>query len=385
MENASFEFAYKIVILFILGLFLCLSAWSYLHHQLKGRTRLRADYIQDKLGSAANNSLLSKDWVRGPLGRDYYVPIASAVLVTFFGIGSCLFANELLQTEFLLKGGPEIVLEEWHSILLTGLDQEANVGDLHERRWRSLTVMSLALLGAFIWSAHNIIRRYINCDLAPVEYYHTTLRLILAPILALMLSFLVDAGALGKDQWNESLLPVLAFMTGLIPAAVLFFLQDWIIRLLKYGGFYADHLPLSMIEGLNRYHEVRLSEAGIDNAQNLANADLTEMALLTPYQPEQVLDWIDQARLYVYLKKDVAILRKHRARTATDLVNMAPNVIDQLQDQEGLAGLATVAQLIAKDPKQARVDAWRKALAQGGDKTTASIAAVPRPDSEAAD
>jgi len=224
------------------------------------------------------------------------------------------------------------------------------------QRWQSLTVMSLAFLGAFVWSAHNIIRRYINYDLMPVEYYHTTLRL--APLLALMLSFLVSAGA---ADWGANLLPVAAFMTGLIPAAVLFFLQDWFVCLLKLYGFHAHHLPLSMIEGLNRFHEVRLSEAGIDNAQNLANADLVEIGLATPYPLEQLLDWVDQARLYVHLRDSLAVARNHHVRTASDLIALDAETLKRL---EGLSDLTVVAHLIANDPIQTRVSGWRQAIAQ---------------------
>ncbi len=362
MDDASLEFGYKIAIILILTLFLCLSALSYLRDRLNGKPEIKVDYIRHKLGATATSSLLDKDGIVTPKGWDYVVPISSAVMVTLLGIGTCLFANELLQTEFLLKSVPVDSLPAWHNILLTGLYQETAAEALHQRRWQSLSVMSLAFLGAFIWSAHNIIRRYINYDLMPVEYFHTALRLILAPFLALMLSFFFDAGKLGAGEWPPILLPVIAFMTGLIPAAVLFFLQDKFIRLLQYTGYYADHLPLSMIEGLNRFHEVRLSEAGVDNAQNLAQADLTELALLTPYPPEQLLDWIDQARLHLFFKHDLAVMRRHRFRTATDLVSVDDQTIKRLENDKGLPDLETVVQLIKSDPNQQRVDAWRNAL-----------------------
>ena len=193
----------------------------------------------------------------------------------------------------------------------------------------------------------------------PVEYYHTTLRLILAPLLALMLSFLVNAGAV---HWSANVLPVVAFMTGLIPAAVLFFLQDWFMRLLKFRSFHAHHLPLSMIEGLTRFYEVRLSEAGIDNAQNLANADLVEIGLATPYPLEQLLDWVDQARLYVHLRDDLAVARNHRIRTASDLIVLEGEDLKRLEGVEGLSGLTTIARLVGSDPNQTRILGWRHAL-----------------------
>lgn len=366
------EAVYKTGAILIFVLFLGLTAWSYLHHQLRGQKRLRADYIRGKLGRTADLDLLLMDLADGPRGQDYWVPVGSAMFVAIFGAASCLFANEILSIQTFFSDNPKLPPRHWHSILLTGFYQGEDQKELHLVRWQSLTVMSLAFLGAFIWSAHNIIRRYVNFDLLPVEYYHTTLRLILAPLLALMLSFLVEAGTVG---WAQNLLPVAAFMTGLIPAAVLFFLQDWFIRLLKSYGFYAHHLPLSMIEGLNRFQEVRLSEAGVDNAQNLAKADLTELALATPYPPEQLLDWIDQAQLYVYLKDDLITGRNHRIRTASDLRALDPETIKRLAGEQGLTDLATVAHLIDSDPNQTRITEWRKALARL-DKTPEKVSSI---------
>lgn len=354
------EIAYKAGVILILGLFLCLTAWSYLHHQLKGEKRVRADYIKDKLGATTGHTLLDMEWAGGPRGQDYWVPVGSAVLVTIFGVFSCLFANELLSIQKFFNLKPDLSLHQWNSILLTGLFQGEEKDALHMRRWQSLTVMSLAFLGTFIWSAHNIIRRYINYDLMPVEYYHTTLRLILAPLLALMLSFLVSTGA---ADWSTNVLPVAAFMTGLIPAAVLFFLQDWFVRILKSYGFHTHHLPLSMIEGLNRFHEVRLSEAGIDNAQNLANADLVEIGLATPFPLEQLLDWIDQALLYVHLRDSLAVARDHRVRTASDLIVLDAEDLKRLEGVEGLSDLTMIARLAGSDPIQTRVSGWRQTLA----------------------
>lgn len=354
------EVIYKIFVILIPSLFLCLTAWSYLHHQLKGKKRVRADYIKDKLGVGTAPKVLDLEWAGGPEGRDYMVPIGSAFFVTVFGMVSLLFAIELLSIKAFFETEATVPNHYWSSILLSGLFQGDGREALHLQRWQSLTVMSLAFLGAFIWSAHNIIHRYINYDLMPVEYYHTTLRLILAPLLALMLSFMVDAGESGL---GVHLLPVAAFMTGLIPAAVLFFLQDWFVRLLKAYGFHAHHLPLSMIEGLNRFHEVRLSEAGIDNAQNLANADLIELGLATPYPLEQLLDWIDQARLYAYLRDDFAEAREHRVRTASDLTALDTEFLAGLEQANGLSDLGVTARLIADDPMQSRVSAWRRKLA----------------------
>lgn len=40
----------------------------------------------------------------------------------------------------------------------------------------------------------------------------------------------------------------------------------------------ADELPLDMIEGISLFHKSQLNEVGIDNAQNLAQANLVKLA-----------------------------------------------------------------------------------------------------------
>src|SRR6266487_5574137 len=81
----------------------------------------------------------------------------------------------------------------------------------------------------------------------------------------------------------------------------------------------ADDLPLEMIEGINIAHKIRLNEIGIDNAQNLAEANLLELLIRTPFKPRLLIDWIGQARLYIYFKNDIVNLRKSGIRTIIDL------------------------------------------------------------------
>jgi hypothetical protein len=59
-----------------------------------------------------------------------------------------------------------------------------------------------------------------------------------------------------------------------------------------------------MIEGINVFHKVRLGEVGIDNVQNLAEANVIGLLLKTPFNPSQLIDWIAQAKLYLYFKDD---------------------------------------------------------------------------------
>ena len=148
-----------------------------------------------------------------------------------------------------------------------------------------------------------------------------------------------------------------------------------------------------MIEGMNRHHEVRLGEVGIDNAQNLAEANLVELILKTPFGPDQLLDWIAQAHLYVYVKDEVQVLRRYGIRNALDLYEVAadearPSAIAKDAGLNPLA-LSTVARRIASDPRVGQLVEFRRRLgleagqgrpdATAGATNGADAGAVPAP------
>ncbi len=185
-------------------------------------------------------------------------------------------------------------------------------------------------------------------------------------------------------------LPVIAFMTGMLPGAALHYLEDNFARLLKLSETSAPPLSLGMIEGLNRYHEVRLGEVGIDNAQNLAAANVVELILKTPYNPDQLLDWIGQARLYVYVKEQIEVLRRYGIRSAFDLHDLAADEerLIAIGHEAGLNALAliTIAQQIGADPAVRQLIAFRRRLTldPGVDGPQAVALAVNGADAEAA-
>jgi hypothetical protein len=80
-----------------------------------------------------------------------------------------------------------------------------------------------------------------------------------------------------------------------------------------------------MIEGVTLFSKVRLSEVGIDNAQNLAEANIEELFLKTPFNPILLIDWIAQAKLYEIFKDDLASLRKAGIRTVIDFIAAGEN------------------------------------------------------------
>ena len=366
-----FELAlvYKLVLIVLLTSFMVITAYSFLNTRVKKKHEEAARTVgflgigDDQAAFATRAVIDEYD------GRSYVVPVATATFVTLFGMVSLLFASDLI--------GPEA---SDRNVILTALFPETETGRLDGLRWQSMVVLTLAFLGAYIWSCHNIIRRLVAGDLAPIEYYNTALRMIFAPLLSLMLAFLFEAAGAG-GLMRESL-PVIAFMTGMLPGAALHYLQDRFLRLLEFAEDSAHSLSLRMIEGMNRHHEVRLGEVGIDNAQNLAEADLVELILKTPFGPAQLLDWIAQAHLYVYLKDDIQLLRRYGIRTALDLYEVAADGarLTAIATDAGLDPLALsiVARRIGNDPRVGQLVEFRRRLGlEAGQERSDAIAGAP--------
>ena len=101
------------------------------------------------------------------------------------------------------------------------------------------------------------------------------------------------------------------------------------------------------------FHRMRLSEVGIDNAQNLAEANIIELLLKTPFNPAQLIDWIAQAKLYLYFRTNIEVLREAGIRTVFDLKMICHDeqIIEKLANEVNVSSvqLKIVCQRIQSD------------------------------------
>ncbi len=92
----------------------------------------------------------------------------------------------------------------------------------------------------------------------------------------------------------------------------------------------AEAKPLTNIEGIDLYDRARLLDEGVSNVEGLAHHDLIELMLQTRIPAPRLVDWIDQAILYLHVGSSdlegedsravsVGRLRAFGIRTATDL------------------------------------------------------------------
>jgi hypothetical protein len=122
--------------------------------------------------------------------------------------------------------------------------------------------------------------------------------------------------------------PALAFLMGTFPERGMRYLSDKIPFLSQGGDPTVRPAPLEMIEGIESRDILRLQEIGIDNCYDLATADFVPLMLKTPYSARQLIDWILQAKLCVYVGAGVKELRRLGIRTLFDLELLTPEEID---------------------------------------------------------
>ncbi len=310
MLDATF-FSRSLIVL-IISAFMPLTAMSYFWFMVKKK---ESDY-RKALGEMGLHTTSRKV-------RDYYspakylLPVTFAFLICFLSATYFTFVSQtFLESTSLAEGTQKIKDSLWLSgAWFGGSDNDALM-------FQSLAVLSWAFMGGFIWSAQNIIRRLIAYDLAPNVYYSAGIRIILASVISLVLSFTLGAeGGMEAGILNlKASLPAIAFLTGMFPERVLQYLIKLYKHFISGDTINSKVLSLYHIEGISMSHKERLEEIGIDNAQNLATASLTQLLIETPYGARQLLDWIGQAKLLCYTKEDIEKLRKVGIRTVFDLL-----------------------------------------------------------------
>jgi len=65
----------------------------------------------------------------------------------------------------------------------------------------------------------------------------------------------------------------------------------------------ASDYPLSQLDGLNSWYEDRLADENIDDMQNLATANSVDIILHTRVPVGRLVDWVDQAFLFLHLDR----------------------------------------------------------------------------------
>jgi hypothetical protein len=238
---------------------------------------------------------------------------------------------------------------------------DKNPGAYYSHLIRNQIAFQFGFLGAYIYFIGSVVRAYFTMDLTSHTFVDGAIRMIVASILALVLSFAYDfvlpgdvpplphvvAGDGGSgeassasgpvaEQGNKqdlsgieatlpaslSLLPIVAFFFGFYPKRASLALERVALRVMRNiipGNEYRA-LPLSTLAGMSYSHELRLEREGFDNVENLSNADAVDLAVRTCFSYGQLKQWIDQAWLASHLREDYPyFVRRSSLSTSEEL------------------------------------------------------------------
>lgn len=153
-------------------------------------------------------------------------------------------------------------------------------------------------LGAYFFALQTVLHRFIRRDLKPSAYASISVRFFVAMILAwvLMELHVMDEVAGG-----------VAFLVGIVPETGVALIQEFLRKRAGLARFlpssYAEEHPLTQLEGIGLYDRARLEDEGVTNVQSLAHHDLIDLMIETRIPVARLVDWVDQAVLYLHLER----------------------------------------------------------------------------------
>jgi hypothetical protein len=196
-------------------------------------------------------------------------------------------------------------------------------------------------LGAYVYALGAVLRGYVRKDLRPKSYTHITVRTILVIVLAWVLAL----------RWGGDVLLLLVFVAGLFPETAIVLIMESVRRATALPLIEQEPEPLTRLEGIDLYDRTRLLDEGVTSVQGLAHHDVVELMLQTRIHASQLVDWVDQAILFLHAgprdahdgtgrEETLGVLRAYGIRTATDVVN-AVRSADARKDRAELMTVLT--------------------------------------------
>jgi hypothetical protein len=271
------------------------------------------------------------------------------------------------------------------------ITQGADAAHLWAYLLSGLNPLTAAFTGAYFWCVYALVRRYLDSDLYPAAFLQCAVQFVLALVLSLMIAIgfpplaqlaenainLVGQTASGignhlaggpqpgaalsaavssvqsattqtsgpvPPTTVEAITMLLAFVGGLSISAGFTQVLSVLRVLLKFIGLRSDQ-PLmdqarvTELEGIDSWTEARLAEEGIDNVQALASAPLQRLVLRTHFTTPRLVDWVDQALLYIHTA-NWPVQHEDGMITAVDATTQVPKNADEaMLSQDGRSDL----------------------------------------------
>ncbi len=244
-----------------------------------------------------------------------YLPSALLVLVVV-GLGVSIIL--LLKPTFGGQPGSGVDYAKGANILLLGpvIQYLPDSPVFYHRIVTSLIAFQFGFLGAYIYFIAHLVRSYFTLDLTPHTFVESTIRMVTASVLALVISFVLPlssrcASATPPYECITHALPLAAFFLGYFPDRALLLIEKLgsrLVRALPATAYRST--PLSDLHGVSFAHEIRLNREGFDNVENLVQAAALELAVRTGFGYQELAHWIDQGWLRIHLGDDYDLFCK---------------------------------------------------------------------------
>jgi hypothetical protein len=155
------------------------------------------------------------------------------------------------------------------------------------------SAVTFGFLGAYFFSIFSISRRYTRGDLQPKAYSHIVVRVLIVVLMAWVLQTMID---------DTTYLLGVVFLIGVLPETFWTVFNE-VLRNQLLGRVFSslkEKDPLTNLEGIDPYDRARLAEEGVTNVESLAHHDLIDLMLTTRIPVPRLVDWLDQAILYLH-------------------------------------------------------------------------------------
>jgi serine/threonine protein kinase len=209
-------------------------------------------------------------------------------------------------------------------------------------------------MGAYIYSVHLTFRRFMTYDLTPSVYIFTSNRFFLAMTVGSIAGIGVGTFATRAGfSFDVSLMMVsiVTFVIGFFPEQGVNWLTTMAGKIMKKEWKMENERPLSEIDGLNIWQQGRLNQEGIESVQNLATTNIRTIVINTPFTIYQIVDWVDQAILQLFIdKKQLGALKTMGLRSASAVLkatddNHLMHLVQALSNKDAEQGGLTEAEL----------------------------------------
>jgi hypothetical protein len=252
-----------------------------------------------------------------------------------------------------------------------------NAGEISNLLVPGRKALIFGFLGVYFFALNMSLLRYARADLKPKAYSSIAVRFFVVVISAWVIGLTMVEGNL--------VILAIAFMVGIFPESAVTLIREYIREqsgVAKLIPYPKEEHPLTDLEGIDIYDRSRLADEGVTNIEALAHHDLIDLMLETRIPVPRLLDWLDQAILYLHLTPSAGqdptrdpssaeaknlhslrdCLRFYGIRTATDLIGADKQQLSQIMGsagKENLNRLDMALSALADDEWVNYIQHWR--------------------------